>query len=291
MAELSVLHLSDIPINLRLLGLHGRKQSGKDTFYQSLDDAVRCHHMSFANPLKDAAENIFGGHRDNYHGTEDQKNEIAEFWAIRLGNEWSSYRKIMQRFGTEVCRENIHWQIWVWATELRLIQAYDRGDLKDGDFVVWADVRYDNEAFAVRNMDGVVLHIINTNQPDETDDGHSSEMGIDPGFVNRVCRFSSANENRNAAQYLPEEFDTLRNQPFRQWNPELPFTVLGYLHDTGERWSTTVYDYTPEGAENRAILEHPEQNVVVCGVVAGTRDCIGSHRFVRHREDVDAISQ
>ena len=286
MSELPVLHVTDLPLRLRLVGLHGRLQSGKDTFGRALADHARVHHISFANALKEACIAIFGGDRENYFGSDAEKNQIAEFWAVRLGDDWSTYRKIMQRTGTEVFRENVHWQIWVWATELRIIQLYQDGELKDDDVLLWADVRYDNEAYAIRKFGGVVLHVINTNQP-QTTAAHSSEAGIDANFVNAVYRFGSAEANREGAKefILSDDYQRMLEQSvLKPWEPTQNYTVLGYHYATGERWSRCVKAASAEDAE--ALVLNLDEDVVVCGTVGGCREVLRPHQFTRRREDL-----
>lgn len=284
MNELPVLHVTDLPVRLRLVGLHGRMQSGKDTFGKAIAQHARCHHISFANALKEACLAVFGGERDNYFGSDEQKNEVAEFWALRLGDDWATYRKIMQRVGTETFRENVHWQIWVWATELRIIQLYQRGELKEDDVLLWADVRYDNEAYAVRKFGGVVLHIVNTNQPEVAPE-HSSEAGIDPAFVSDVYRFASADDNRTGAKNFirGNEYQRLVS-PVANWEPQQNYTVVGYHYDTGERWSRCVRANSAESAEAAVLAE--DENVVVCGTVGGCREVLRPHQFTRRRDDL-----
>jgi len=189
------LSIAELPFTPRILGIHAKMQHGKDTVFKHLQEQVRCHHMSFANPLKDGMLPIFGGERRNYYGSDADKNEVMAFWERRLGPLFATYRKGMQAFGTELFRNLVDFDFWVMSTELRILCAYDSGEILPEDLIVFADVRYDNEAYAARSFGGAVAHVVRTNLP-ATQVAHSSEAGINPVYIDYygLCDSIAANK-------------------------------------------------------------------------------------------------
>jgi len=88
----------------------------------------------------------------------------------------AEYRRLMQRLGTEGGRAILGQNLWVDAL-LRRIEAIE------GDVVV-TDVRFDNEAAALRDL-GAEIWLIQRPGVD-VGDGHPSERGISPDRVTRM---------------------------------------------------------------------------------------------------------
>ena len=156
-----------------VIGLTGRAGSGKSTYADAACRAgtvrgLSCAVLSFADALRDVTEAVFGSRYD----TQETKAAFDPFWAPRLGEQWSTGRKILQRLGTEVFRDHIHTDFWLMVMERRLAYAREHRDL-----VVIPDVRFDNEAEMVRHLDGHLVHIYNLNLPAPADT-HASEAGI-----------------------------------------------------------------------------------------------------------------
>lgn len=203
--------------NIAFIGLHGTLQSGKDTTAEALRAFAKSHnyeieHVSFANPLKDCMLPVFGGERRNYYGTNDDKNEEMTFWQARLGKNFASYRSAIQWIGTELFREHVHPDFWVFATELRIRQylAAD-GDQFTADFrskrtiFVAADVRFDNEAKFILDHGGAVGHILRADGVKaETKgiEGHKSEAGISPDLVSQIYTCNIGDHDDVAADLM-----------------------------------------------------------------------------------------
>lgn len=100
--------------------------------------------------LKDLQENTFAKWRESY----------GDNCVIKL-------RTLMQYYGTELIRHNIGSQVWIDG----LIQTAIK-DKNYYGYAVIADVRYPNEANAIYNVGGKVIHVFKTNN---TKVEHSSE--------------------------------------------------------------------------------------------------------------------
>lgn len=206
--------LKDHPKCPLLLGIHAKKQSGKGTFARTLRQVAPHRVMtdtvvvpaseekknvelpmddfSFANALKVCCGAIFGGDVNEWFGDEKMKQTRDEFWAERLGEDWATRRKQMQLFGTEIVRERIHWQTWIWSVEARIIRMIEDPAYAGGGIVLFADTRYDNEAKFIKNHGGMVVNLSRPNYPHQ--DGHSSEAGIDPKWFDHDYLASTTDE-------------------------------------------------------------------------------------------------
>ena len=132
-----------------IIGIAGSIGSGKDTAAEYL---VEYHHftrLSFASVLKDACADIFGWDRAMLEGKTDEDRQIREgvdeWWASRLQIDNFSPRYALQYVGTELFRNVLHKDIWVFALENN-IRKYDR--------VVISDVRFPNEIDMLRRFGG-----------------------------------------------------------------------------------------------------------------------------------------
>lgn len=146
-----------------LIGITGRARSGKDTLAAYLATRYKIERYAFAWPLKAGVRSMFG--LDGRHTDGDLKETPLDI----LGGK--SPRQVMQTLGTEWGREHVAPNIWVdlgLATWARL-QA-------EGKSLAITDVRFENEAEAVRNAGGTIIHVCRDDA--EVVNAHSSERGV-----------------------------------------------------------------------------------------------------------------
>lgn len=148
-----------------LIGLAGLKQSGKSTAGDYLASKYKFEHTSFAAPMRRFAMDVL-------YMNEVQLELGKERPVAFLGNGVTP-RKFLQLLGTEFGREMIHPDLWVRACLMRV---------RPENNTVISDVRFDNEAHAIRAMGGKIVRIKRANQA-PTGDGHASEQGIHPALV------------------------------------------------------------------------------------------------------------
>jgi len=135
-----------------LIGLTGRAGAGKDEAARAVLLAVDLHGgnatvTSFADPLYQSVAAITGISVGRLRDRAFKEEAID--W---LGK---SPRQLLQTLGTEWGRGMVHPDIWVRAT-MRLAQR----DMDSGLWVVIPDVRFDNEARAIREVGGRVFRVI-----------------------------------------------------------------------------------------------------------------------------------
>jgi hypothetical protein len=156
-----------------IIGLVGFIGSGKGTVRDILVREHGYHGFAFADALKDAVATIFTWPRGLLEGDSNASRAFRErvdpWWSTKLGYEVTP-RLILQKFGTEACREGIADNIWVAALEKR-IHGYND--------VVISDVRFPNEINFIRSVGGTVVRVKRGEDPIWYDDAMSTNtVGI-----------------------------------------------------------------------------------------------------------------
>jgi len=150
-----------------IVGLTGRKQSGKSTCAKALRMAYGFQEISFATPLKTTLDSLFGW------VPEWESQEWKE--TINSHSMSMTPRELAQTFGTEWGRGMVHDDIWVELARRSITNSkYER--------IVMTDVRFDNEAKMVRDRGGKVIHISVLHE-DLKVDAHASEAGVDHPLI------------------------------------------------------------------------------------------------------------
>ena len=156
---------------MRIIGLAGRKRSGKDTVGKYLCEKYGFISDSFARPLKDSIQLIYGWNADHTDG--DLKEAICPYWRV-------TPRHVMQQMGTEVGR-TLDQNIWRKSLERRLMRRMETENLVG---VAITDVRFPNEAHGIRALGGEIWRVIRPSLGPQTD-FHASETGLDGHEVDR----------------------------------------------------------------------------------------------------------
>ena len=178
-----------------VIGLQGKKRSGKDTFAGFLVKHLKDKKVArtaFANPLKQMLTDISGV---DFFSEEDKETDqvftinmvkfqeytdllldvsvfyqvdkfarIEDFGTLYI---YSSKRKLMQFFGTDICRKYKGDLYWV-----------DKLQILDADVLIVTDVRFQTEADKIKSLGGILVEIINPLI--ESTDTHSSENAVLP---------------------------------------------------------------------------------------------------------------
>jgi hypothetical protein len=146
-----------------IVGLAGRARSGKDTVANILRVERRFVQLSFAAPMRRFVANLLGCHVADLEQIKEDPHEL-------LGGK--TPRFAMQTLGTEWGRDTIAGDLWI-----RCCLAAARREAQCGHDVVISDVRFENEAAAIRAAGGVVWHI---SRPGAAiaESAHRSEAGL-----------------------------------------------------------------------------------------------------------------
>lgn len=177
-----------------IYGISGKKRSGKNTialiwrllcFYtkqnNSSDKAVEwvrgllsttppeemnfeCEWIekSFAHKLKQIVAILFDFEVTDFEREDFKNGRVSGFYGIDSTN-----RGLLQRIGTELFREHLHQDIWI-TTLL--------ASCKESSKWLITDVRFPNEADAIKECGGKVIRVI---RGSNTLDSHASETALD----------------------------------------------------------------------------------------------------------------
>ena len=156
-----------------IIGVCGFIGSGKDTVADYLVNFHEFRRESFANSLKDAVAQVFGWDRTMLEGRTKQAREWREqvdpWWAQRLDMSDLTPRLMLQLWGTEVCRQGFHNDIWIASLENKLRSSQDN--------VVISDCRFPNEIKSLRDAGGIIICVERGIQPHWTDIAAKANRG------------------------------------------------------------------------------------------------------------------
>lgn len=197
-----------------IIGISGKKKSGKDTVANYLKDKFGYTVYHYADPLKEFCRDLLGLDEKLLWGTDEDKNTLTGYKFEDLYNiatgllnptkdyefqdylndfmpdnscSYMTYREVLQYFGTEVFRA-FNKSIWVDTT----FRKIERDNCK---LAVIADVRFEDEVEAILSRNGDVIRLLrNSGKVDE----HKSETILD-GY-----NFKNIIDNR--AETLGETF-------------------------------------------------------------------------------------
>ena len=142
------------------LGIAGKAHAGKTTCADYLQRTQGYVSLAFADPLYALVEDLL----DMSYTEIQQNKEVVVPWVGKTP------RKMLQSLGTEWGRDMIHPDLWVNS----LMNKARNLDFKR---VVASDVRFPNEAQAIRDNGGTVIHIYKPNS--SSIGSHVSEAGLD----------------------------------------------------------------------------------------------------------------
>lgn len=192
------------PLLGNILGLTGRKRSGKDSVGEHLVEEYGFTRYAFADPLKKGCQIIFGFTDEQMWGKD--KEVIDEYWGI-------SARTAAQKIGTEIFQFEIPKHIpeladlgrafWVY----RFAKWYEAELTKNPDIkVVVTDVRFPFEADMIKSLGGSIIKIVRPNQSYQ--DMHASETEMDS------IPFDFLVDNNGTLEDLEAKVDKIYHQIF-----------------------------------------------------------------------------
>jgi cytidylate kinase len=176
---------------VNLIGISGKMGSGKDTAAmlikrilsnKELTDNTIAHLVKnpngtvqdnsgwqikkFSTKLKEVVAVLTGAPVEKLDDQNFKKHMIGEHWDM-------TFRELMQKIGTEAMRNVINQDVWVNS----LFDSHDEYKTY-GEFRKWiiTDVRFKNEAAAIKSRKGIILRIEN-DRCDKSD--HTSETELD----------------------------------------------------------------------------------------------------------------
>jgi hypothetical protein len=142
-----------------LIGMTGVAGSGKSTVASWLERDFGFESRSFAAPLKESAAALLGCTVDDL---EQWKNDPGFFVAVLKVDEYytdMTVREFLQRYGTESHRDVFGPDFWVNQGMAGIGFDYNSRGVPVYPDIVWSDVRFPNEAAAIRKRAGRLIRI------------------------------------------------------------------------------------------------------------------------------------
>ena len=134
-----------------IVGICGLIGSGKGTVADILQNNYNFRKVSFADSLKDAVASVFCWPRYLLEGntveSREWREQVDTWWADKLNMPGLTPRIVLQKWGTEVCRESFHNDVWIRSLEYKL---------RDDRNYVIPDMRIPNEIDMISRMGGQV---------------------------------------------------------------------------------------------------------------------------------------
>jgi hypothetical protein len=181
-----------------IIGICGFIGSGKDTIADYLVNFHEFRRDSFASTLKDAVAAVFGWDRDLLEGrtkaAREWREQVDPWWAERLGMPALTPRWVLQYWGTEVCRNGFHDDIWIASLENKLRRS--------GDNIVISDCRFPNEIKAIKAQGGRIVWVQRGELPEWYDLAVESNRG---GFNHMKTAYPDVHVSETA--WVGTDFD------------------------------------------------------------------------------------
>lgn len=182
-----------------IIGICGFIGSGKDTAADYLVQEFGFRRESFASTLKDAVASVFGWDRELLEGrtkaAREWREQVDPWWSARLNMPNLTPRWILQYWGTEVCRNGFHDDMWIASLENKL--------RKSTDHVVISDCRFPNEIQAIRQQQGRIVWI----QRGELPWWHDIAVRANQGHVVAQQTLVSHNIHASETSWVGTNFD------------------------------------------------------------------------------------
>ena len=183
-----------------IIGLCGFAGSGKGTLADILVENHNFRKISFATKLKDVASVMFGWDRDLLEGITDEsrawREEVDEYWSNELEQEVTP-RIVLQLFGTDCVRNNLHNNIWVSIVKKTLI------DNPDVNWVI-PDIRFPNEVDVIQQLNGSVWWIKRGELPDWY---RTAAVDNEIGSNDMLTKYSEVHESEY--RWINTQFDNI----------------------------------------------------------------------------------
>lgn len=160
-------------MTIRLIGLSGYAQSGKDSVGKILVEHHGFTRAAFADRMREMAiaiNPIVDWSNEGLGGRPVRLDEIITAVGWERAKQNQEVRVLLQRIGTDAGRELLGSDVWVKATFNQMTPR------KSSAWVI-TDVRFPNEAAAIFRRDGLVMRI--TRPGAVPANGHVSERALD----------------------------------------------------------------------------------------------------------------
>jgi len=170
---------------VNLLGLIGRKHSGKDSVANIIRDATpvdtKVLRFAFADRLKNVCTQLFAFPDDSFFHDQSKKEVVHPDYSHMTP------REIMQWFGTDFIRKEMGEDFWINRLQLEMSKEIEKyGQTYENITILVTDVRFKNEAsfleeftLGVPEWETLMIYVdADERLPPMDPDAHISESGV-----------------------------------------------------------------------------------------------------------------
>jgi hypothetical protein len=173
---------------MNIVGISGKKQSGKDTFAKYLINNLGYTKVSFAEPIKKYLYILNPLVVANDGFTTFRYQTLIDTYGDDIAKEkFKEVRRLQQVFGTEVVRDNLGQDFWI---DL----AFKKIEEQKLEKVVITDIRFPNETLAINREMGLLIKIKSNRL--QHNDKHASEQDLPDYHFDRIVE-----NNRSLEEY------------------------------------------------------------------------------------------
>lgn len=148
-----------------IIGISGKKRSGKDTVAKLIANHLDCDILSFATPVKEVTALMMGYEKDEFL-SDNCKDKIYTF----IDGKTITGRELLQMVGTDCMRNIINETVWITNMNNRILSSKKK-------YIIIPDVRFDNEYNYIKNNNGIIIRTERTDL--KSNDTHISENMLD----------------------------------------------------------------------------------------------------------------
>ena len=169
-----------------IIGISGKMGSGKDTLAEMISTLSSGENQymvkHYADKLKKIVSLLINVPVNLLNDQEFKKTNLSSDWGMTV-------RELLQKVGTDGLRNNVHENIWInslyadylpkgFSSMEEYLKSLQPGDFVKMDLPNWviADVRFPNEATAVKEKGGILVRI---NRDLDITSDHASETSLD----------------------------------------------------------------------------------------------------------------
>ena len=192
-------------MNPVVIGISGYANAGKDTLADLLVEHFRFSKLAFADPMREMAMAIdpvvgYAAGEDGEDVVIRYSDAVAQVGYQEAKSLYPEIRRFLQRLGTDAGRKILGEDVWV-DSGIKRAEQHPRA--------VFADLRFTNEAQAIRRREGLVFRVNRPGFGPAND--HESEVGLD-GW-----RFDASFNNNDTIESLLPRLE----QVFSRMRPEI----------------------------------------------------------------------
>jgi len=174
-----------------IIGLAGKRLSGKDTVANYLVEKHGFEHLFFSKVMKEAVAALFDITVEEVDEFKSDRGGSLDYVTVRLdvGGTFTKefgWVEFLQRFGTDMGRKVLGEDIWVNYVFVDPVEYYHATQVYEDRKCIIKDVRFENEAQRILDLGGKIIQIIRPNIIDEKNDNHKSEFGLSEEMIEYV---------------------------------------------------------------------------------------------------------